>query len=102
MSDHERSLENDSSSSSDVEKGEGINEKEEGKNDPAPTRIAPAQVPSGNVQEKRSDINNEGDQPQHANIKDWDGPDDPENPQNWKLSVRFYHAITPAFFGFAV
>ena len=33
---------------------------------------------------------------------DWDGPDDPDNPHNWPLWLRVYHATTPGFFGFAV
>ncbi|KAF1358460.1 MFS general substrate transporter [Lizonia empirigonia] len=33
---------------------------------------------------------------------DWDGPEDLENPHNWPLWVRIYHATTPGLFGFAV
>lgn len=33
---------------------------------------------------------------------DWDGPEDSENPHNWPLWVRIYHATTPGLFGFAV
>ncbi|KAJ4336711.1 hypothetical protein N0V95_008549 [Ascochyta clinopodiicola] len=33
---------------------------------------------------------------------DWNGPDDPDNPQNWPLWMRVYHATTPGLFGFAV
>lgn len=33
---------------------------------------------------------------------DWNGPDDPENPHNWPLWLRIYHATAPGFFGFAV
>lgn len=33
---------------------------------------------------------------------DWNGPDDPDNPHNWPLWLRVYHATTPGFFGFAV
>ena len=33
---------------------------------------------------------------------DWDGPNDPDNPHNWPLWLRIYHATTPGFFGFAV
>ncbi|KAJ4384828.1 hypothetical protein N0V86_000431 [Didymella sp. IMI 355093] len=40
--------------------------------------------------------------PPATQATDWDGPNDPENPHNWPLWLRVYHAITPAFFGFAV
>ena len=33
---------------------------------------------------------------------DWDGPGDPDNPHNWPLWLRVYHATTPGLFGFAV
>ncbi|KAJ4983472.1 Polyamine transporter 4-like protein 1 [Stagonosporopsis vannaccii] len=33
---------------------------------------------------------------------DWDGPNDPDNPHNWPLWQRVYHATTPGLFGFAV
>jgi hypothetical protein len=33
---------------------------------------------------------------------DWNGPDDPDNPHNWPLWLRIYHATTPGLFGFAV
>lgn len=36
------------------------------------------------------------------NVMDWDGPNDPDNPQNWPMSKRVYHAVVPALFGFAV
>ncbi|KAF3007906.1 hypothetical protein E8E13_011074 [Curvularia kusanoi] len=35
-------------------------------------------------------------------VADWDGPNDPDNPHNWPLWQRIYHATTPGFFGFAV
>lgn len=35
-------------------------------------------------------------------VTDWYGPDDPDNPHNWPLWMRIYHATTPGFFGFAV
>ncbi|KAF1812119.1 MFS general substrate transporter [Eremomyces bilateralis CBS 781.70] len=31
---------------------------------------------------------------------DWTGPDDPENPHNWSLLLRSYHAFPPALFAF--
>ena len=39
---------------------------------------------------------------QSPNPLDWDGPDDPENPHNWKLWSRIYHTIIPALFAFVV
>lgn len=34
--------------------------------------------------------------------QDWNGPDDPENPQNWSLFKRAYHTAATAALGFAV
>ncbi|KAJ4372912.1 hypothetical protein N0V83_003203 [Neocucurbitaria cava] len=39
---------------------------------------------------------------QSSSATDWDGPNDPDNPHNWPMSQRIYHAVTPALFGFAV
>lgn len=33
---------------------------------------------------------------------DWNGPDDPANPQNWSTSKKTYHSITIGLFSFAV
>lgn len=33
---------------------------------------------------------------------DWDGPDDPENPHNWRFGPKVYHVTVPGLFGFAV
>lgn len=35
-------------------------------------------------------------------VTDWNGPEDPENPQNWRLAVKVYHVTVPGLFGFAV
>ncbi|PWW76715.1 MFS general substrate transporter [Tuber magnatum] len=32
----------------------------------------------------------------------WDGPNDPENPQDWPLFKRCYHTLVPALFNFPV
>ncbi|OAL02054.1 MFS general substrate transporter [Phaeosphaeriaceae sp. SRC1lsM3a] len=40
--------------------------------------------------------------PRSPNCNDWDGPDDPDNPHNWSMGKRAYHAVAPAAFGFAV
>lgn len=47
------------------------------------------------VQEKENPTNS-------GSVIDWNGPDDPDNPHNWGLASRFYHATVPGFFGFAV
>lgn len=26
---------------------------------------------------------------------DWDGPNDPDNPQNWSMTQRIYHTFVP-------
>lgn len=44
----------------------------------------------------------QGDVPTQQRIDDWDGLDDPENPHNWPMHLRVYHAVMPALFGFAV
>lgn len=36
------------------------------------------------------------------NPLEWDGPDDPDNPMNWPLGKKIYHAVLPGLFGFAV
>jgi hypothetical protein len=40
--------------------------------------------------------------PSTLSVTDWNGPNDPDNPHNWPLWQRVYHATTPGFFGFAV
>lgn len=32
----------------------------------------------------------------------WDAPDDPENPMNWRLSKKIFHTLASAMLGFAV
>ena len=34
--------------------------------------------------------------------QDWTGPDDPENPMNWPMTLRIYHTTIPAVFNFIV
>lgn len=34
-------------------------------------------------------------------VLDWDGPDDPENPQNWPAWKRHFHVVPPAIISFA-
>lgn len=37
-----------------------------------------------------------------ASAEDWDGPDDPSNPQNWSLPKKVFHSVTIGLFSFAV
>lgn len=37
-----------------------------------------------------------------SSLINWDGPDDPDNPHNWSMASRLYHATVPGLFGFAV
>jgi hypothetical protein len=39
---------------------------------------------------------------EQTNPKEWTGPDDRDNPQNWNTGAKVYHATIPALFGFAV
>lgn len=34
--------------------------------------------------------------------QDWNGPDDPENPQNWSLWKKTYHIAPTGLFAFVV
>lgn len=33
-------------------------------------------------------------------LTDWDGPTDPENPQNWSTALKWFHTLLIATFGF--
>lgn len=35
-------------------------------------------------------------------VLDWDGPDDPANPQRWSPSKKLYHILVPTILGFVV
>lgn len=39
---------------------------------------------------------------QYMNAIDWNDENDSDNPHNWPLWLRVYHAMLPALFGFAV
>jgi hypothetical protein len=39
---------------------------------------------------------------ERVNPTEWTGPGDSDNPHNWVIWKRIYHAIIPALFGFAV
>lgn len=36
-----------------------------------------------------------------VNLIDWNGPDDPECPQNWPAWIRYCHVVPPALISFA-
>jgi hypothetical protein len=85
----------DSSSLSDIEKGDLFKEKEE----------TPLGAPMQELSREKSVAQEERDTPvlpPASSITDWNGPDDPDNPHNWPLWLRLYHATTPGLFGFAV
>jgi hypothetical protein len=85
----------DSSSLSDIEKGDLFKEKEE-------TALGP---PMQELSRDKSIAQEEMDTPvppPASSITDWNGPDDPDNPHNWPMWLRVYHATTPGLFGFAV
>jgi hypothetical protein len=85
----------DSSSLSDIEKGDMSKEKDES------TPVLPMQQPSPDVSIAKEEKDAPG-QPLPSSITDWDGPDDPDNPHNWPMWLRVYHATAPGLFGFAV
>lgn len=34
------------------------------------------------------------------NPNDWNGPDDPENPLNWPVLIRYLHVVPPSIISF--
>ena len=34
-------------------------------------------------------------------VTDWNGPEDPDNPQNWPLWKRHFHIVPPAIISFS-
>jgi hypothetical protein len=51
----------------------------------------------GPEKEARSEKDN-----QSSVVTDWDGPNDPENPQTWPASKKTYHILVPTVLGFVV
>lgn len=51
---------------------------------------------------KSANGNNGPDGTQAAPVTDWDGPNDPENPQAWSASKKMYHILVPTILGFVV
>lgn len=43
-------------------------------------------------EENTHDADKEADQ--DPNVVDWDGPDDPENPQNWPMKKKWFNIAT--------
>jgi hypothetical protein len=39
---------------------------------------------------------------QAAAVTDWNGPNDPKNPQTWSASKKIYHILVPTILGFVV
>ena len=78
-------------SNSDIEKGDSVSNNLPSTDDTSP------QHPAGSKAE-----------PEETNptilpsITDWNGDKDPDNPQNWSLSLRIYHVVIPGLFGFVV
>lgn len=42
------------------------------------------------------------DDTQTAAVTDWDGPNDPGNPQTWSALKKVYHVLVPTILGFVV
>lgn len=42
------------------------------------------------------------DDSQRMAVTDWEGPNDPENPQNWSAPKKLYHVLVPTILGFVV
>ena len=85
----------DSSSLSDIEKGDLFKEKDETALEPPMQELS--RVKTIAQEEKGTPI-----PPPTSSITDWNGPDDPDNPHNWPMWLRVYHATAPGLFGFAV
>ncbi|KAF2008072.1 MFS general substrate transporter [Amniculicola lignicola CBS 123094] len=90
----------DGSSLTDIEKGDALREK-----DDIPSN---SPTPAGSIADPTSkeiglnDKNQETESQPQVNISDWNGPNDPDNPQNWPTWIKVYHATVPGLFGFAV
>ena len=86
----------DASSMSDVEKGDLFIGEEE-----------TAALPRGLTRQLSKQISIDSkdrgtENPPSISLTDWNGPDDPNNPHNWPMWLKFYHATVPGLFGFAV
>jgi hypothetical protein len=53
--------------------------------------------------EVEAPVDKNGSQLKHAvTAQDWTGPNDPENPQNWSMKRKVYHALIPTLLAFVV
>ncbi|KAH7383974.1 major facilitator superfamily domain-containing protein [Pyrenochaeta sp. MPI-SDFR-AT-0127] len=92
----------DDDSTRDLEKGDMFQE-EEGAEFRHETHPHTPTTSASRQENGQTDQENGADIPKpEANLTDWNGPDDPDNPQNWSMTWRIYHAAIPALFGFAV
>lgn len=99
MDDKELRDDHDTTSMSDLEKNNHPREGDE------ETSSEPFSNPAGRDYALRgeSDKDIEGTlPPQTQNVRDWDGPEDPDNPQNWSTLTKTYHTVVSGLFGFAV
>jgi hypothetical protein len=87
----------DKASISDLEKGEIMDRSDEGD-----TVSSTQQREDSPTKEEQPTTNNHDNVNPQRTVTDWNGPNDPDNPHNWKLGVRIYHAFAPGLFGFAV
>src|SRR4051812_43030204 len=86
----------DASSISDVEKGDMLfREEEKAVHPPGLTLQLSKQI---SIDSKDRGTKN----PLSISVTDWNGPSDPNNPYNWPMWLKFYHATVPGLFGFAV
>lgn len=46
--------------------------------------------------------NKSSDHTQPTAVTDWDGPNDPDNPQTWSYWKKAYHILVPTILGFVV
>lgn len=57
-------------------------------------------VPPVQCEDRTKDLEKTLLQPAPAfNHKEWASPNDPDNAQNWPLSIKIYHTIIPSAFG---
>ena len=92
----------DKESLADPEKSDSLREIDESEPELG-NRLQAAKRPSSQLARNSVERSTNGVTPQQrVNATDWNGSNDPDNPHNWAMSQRVYHAVTPALFGFAV
>ncbi|KAI9740903.1 MAG: hypothetical protein M1818_004509 [Claussenomyces sp. TS43310] len=60
----------------------------------------PAESPSRRSASKERDVNQEKEKDRKE--LDWDGPEDPDNPNNWNFSTKAFHTALPALYCFVI